>query len=396
VLQALLSGLAIGAIYGLVGMGFAMAFYVTRVINFAEGQLLMVAVMVTASLARSGLPSGVAIVIGIAAAGVMGAVTYFIAVKPVLAFDRFSFAWLVSTLGVALILENLAALIWGSTSRSFPVLLNGRTVHIGGAVLTLQELLTIIAALVLAVAFELFRRRTLYGKLGMAIAYDPEMASAVGANTTLIAACTFALAGVFAGVAGVLIGPITYSNPYLGEQGDANLARIANSPFQTFQNARFSFQYPSSATAQPLAGAANGSIDLEGPYLAGPPFSGAAYGIVIRDFGVQSDRPLDEWGYDTLQQEIAIKKAEVEAEGGPSSIYQPLSATFFRVGANDVFQIDYFAGDSTLRDFYVQHTGGGSIIGVSTRVYPVQNNQGAPLAESAVTLLLQSLKVTGE
>jgi branched-chain amino acid transport system permease protein len=217
VLQALLSGLAIGAIYGLVGMGFAMAFYVTRVINFAEGQLLMVAVMVTASLARSGLPSAVAILIGIAAAGAMGALTYFVAVKPVLAFDRFSFAWLVSTLGVALILENLAALIWGSTSRSFPVLLNGHTVHIGGAVLTFQELVTIIAALALAVAFELFRRRTLYGKLGMAIAYDPEMASAVGANTTLIAACTFALAGVFAGVAGVLIGPITYSNPYLGD-----------------------------------------------------------------------------------------------------------------------------------------------------------------------------------
>jgi branched-chain amino acid transport system permease protein len=177
----------------------------------------MVAVMVTASLARSGLPSAVAIVIGIAAAGVMGAATYFIAVKPVLAFNRFSFAWLVSTLGVALILENLAALIWGSTSRSFPTLLNGHTVHVGNAVLTLQELAAIVVALVLAVAFEVFRRRTLYGKLGMAIAHDPEMASAVGANTTLIAACTFALAGVFAGVAGVLIGPITYSNPYLGD-----------------------------------------------------------------------------------------------------------------------------------------------------------------------------------
>lgn len=216
-LQALLSGLAIGAIYGLVGMGFSIVFYVTRVINFAEGQLLMVAVMVTAWLARSGLGTGPAIVLGILAAGAIGAATYFIAVRPVLAFNRFSFAWLVSTLGVALILENLAALIWGPTSRSFPLLLNGHTVRIGNAVLTLQEAVTIVIALVMAVGFELFRRRTLYGKLGMAIAYDPEMASAIGANTKVIAAATFALAGMFAGVAGVLIGPITYSNPYLGD-----------------------------------------------------------------------------------------------------------------------------------------------------------------------------------
>jgi branched-chain amino acid transport system permease protein len=217
VLQALLSGLAIGAIYGLVGMGFSIAFYVTRVINFAQGQLLMVAVMITAAVARTGAWSGFAIVAGIVAAGVAGAAIYFVAVRPVLAFDRFSFAWLVSTLGVALILENLAALIWGPTSRSFPLLLNGHTLRIGGAVLTLQEVLAIVVALAMAVGFEVFRRRTLYGKLGMAIAHDPEMASAIGANTTLIAAATFALAGVFAGVAGVLIGPITYSNPYLGD-----------------------------------------------------------------------------------------------------------------------------------------------------------------------------------
>ena len=154
-LQALLSGLAIGAIYGLVGMGFSIVFYVTRVINFAEGQLLMVAVMVTAWLARSGLGTGPAIVLGILAAGAIGTATYFIAVRPVLAFNRFSFAWLVSTLGVALILENLAALIWGPTSRSFPLLLNGHTVRIGNAVLTLQEALTIVIALVMAVGFEL-------------------------------------------------------------------------------------------------------------------------------------------------------------------------------------------------------------------------------------------------
>jgi branched-chain amino acid transport system permease protein len=69
----------------------------------------------------------------------------------------------------------------------------------------------------MAAAFEIVRRRTLLGKLGVAIAEDPEMASAMGANTTAFAVGAFALAGVFAGVAGILVGPLTYANPYLGD-----------------------------------------------------------------------------------------------------------------------------------------------------------------------------------
>jgi branched-chain amino acid transport system permease protein len=217
VLQIILSGLAIGAIYGLVGMGFAIAFYVTRVINFAQGQLLMVGVMVAAAIARTGASPGLAVAGGIAAAGLAGVATYLVAVRPVLAFDRFSFAWLVSTLGVALILENLAAKIWGPTTRSFPTLLNGSSVHIGGATLSWQQVLAIGVALALAVAFELYRRGTLFGRVGMAIAYDPEMASALGANTTVVAVVAFAVAGMFAGIGGVLIGPIDFANPYLGD-----------------------------------------------------------------------------------------------------------------------------------------------------------------------------------
>ena len=216
-LQVLVSGLAIGAIYGLVGMGYAIVFYVTRVINFAEGQLLMVAVMVAAAIARSGVSPVIAVLGGIGAAVVAGVATYLLAVRPVLAFDRFSFAWLVSTLGVALILENIAAIIWGPTSRPFPTLLAGTSVHIGSATLTLQEVVTIAVAVGLAIVFEVVRTRTLFGKVGMAIAFDPEMASAVGANATLVAIVAFALGGLLAGVGGVMIGPITYANPYLGD-----------------------------------------------------------------------------------------------------------------------------------------------------------------------------------
>lgn len=216
-LQVLGSGLAIGAVYGLVAMGFAIAFSVTRVINFAQGQLLMAAVMVTAALSTAGLPSWVAVVGGLLTATVGGVLIYFLAVAPILASDRFSFAWLVSTLGVAIVLSTGAAIIWGPTSRAFPALLNGVNVHIGSAGLTVQQVLAIAVALLAVAVFEVVRRRTLLGKLGVAISDDPEMARAVGADTRLAAAVAFGAAGLLAGVAGVLIGPITFANPYLGD-----------------------------------------------------------------------------------------------------------------------------------------------------------------------------------
>jgi len=216
-MQILLTGLASGAIYGLVAMGFAVAFYVTSVINFAQGQLLMAAIMVAAGVSAAGLPTGLGIVAGLAVSTLLGGLIYVLAVRPVLAFDRFSFAWLVSTLGVATILEAGAALIWGPTSRSFPVMLNDQPVRLLGAIISLQQLLAIVIAVAVVVAVELFRRRTLFGKLGMAIAADPEMASAIGANTQIAAIAAFALAGLLAGIGGILVGPITYANPYLGE-----------------------------------------------------------------------------------------------------------------------------------------------------------------------------------
>lgn len=216
-LQVLLSGLAIGAVYGLMAMAFAIVFYVTRVINFATGQLLMVSIMITAALSRAGVPDILAIVVGVAASTVAGILIYLLAVRPVLRFNRLSFAWLVSTLGVAIVLQSLAAIIWGPTSRGFPPLLNRINLDIGGAGISVQELLTIIVAGVVLVGFESVRRRTLFGKLGQAISSDPEMASAIGARVEWYAIAAFAMGGLLAGVAGVLIGPITFSNPYLGD-----------------------------------------------------------------------------------------------------------------------------------------------------------------------------------
>lgn len=216
-LQVLLSGLTVGTIYGLVAMAFAVVFYVTKVINFATGQLLMVSILLTAGLVKSGMPEWLAITIALIAATALGVIIYFIAVRPVLKFDRFSFAWLVSTLGIAIVIQATFAIIYGPASQPFPRGLHQYPVHVLGATITLQEILTLVLGALAVVTWELVRRRTLLGKLGMAISTDPEIASTVGANVTAYAVGAFAVGGFLAGLAGILVGPITYGNPYLGD-----------------------------------------------------------------------------------------------------------------------------------------------------------------------------------
>jgi branched-chain amino acid transport system permease protein len=90
-------------------------------------------------------------------------------------------------------------------------------VRFAGVTITLQELVTLLVGLVAIVGWELLRRKTLLGKLGMAISTDPEIASTMGANVTAFAVGAFAIGGFLAGLAGILVGPITYGNPYLGD-----------------------------------------------------------------------------------------------------------------------------------------------------------------------------------
>jgi branched-chain amino acid transport system permease protein len=217
VLQFILSGVAIGSIYGLIGMALAITFYVTRIINFAQGQMMMVTVMVTAELSSAGWPIWAAAGAGLACSCILGVISYLIAVRPILAFNRFSFGWLVSTLGFAVIVENAAAYIWGPTSQAFPPMLHDISLRVFNAVLTGQQLLAIVTAAVFVVGFEFTRRYTLLGKVGMATAADPEMAAAISVNTTAVAIVAFAASAFVAGVAGILVGPTTFANPYLGD-----------------------------------------------------------------------------------------------------------------------------------------------------------------------------------
>ncbi|HUZ40614.1 MAG TPA: branched-chain amino acid ABC transporter permease [Acidimicrobiales bacterium] len=215
--QVILIGLSNGAIYGIVAMAYALVYYVTRVINFANGQIMMASVMVTAVLTMHQVPIPWAILAAIATSVALSLVVYFIGVGPVLRFSRFSFAWLVSTLGLGIIIESLAAVIWGVGSLPFPALLNSKDAIIFGARMPWQGVLAVVVSLFLIAAFELLRRKTLFGKMGTAISTDPEIASSVGGNVLAYTILVFALAGLLLGVAGILVGPNSFADAYLGE-----------------------------------------------------------------------------------------------------------------------------------------------------------------------------------
>jgi branched-chain amino acid transport system permease protein len=214
-LQIVFTGLATGAIYGLLAMGYAIGYSVSGVINFSHGQLLMVGAMVT-SVVYASSSLVVALAAGLLASSVVGILVYGIAILPVVGPRGGGFSWLVSTLGAAVVLQAVAAMIWGTPSRSFPALLNGTRYILGGASITLQAILAIACAVAAAIAVELFRRRSLLGRAGMAVALDAEAASAVGINPRKVHLIAFALAGLLAGVAGILVGPISFANAYMG------------------------------------------------------------------------------------------------------------------------------------------------------------------------------------
>ena len=148
-MQTLISGLSDGAIYGLIAMGMSITFYVTRVINFAHGQLLMVAVMVIAEGTLAHWALGLSILLAFVAAAGIAVLTYLIAVRPVIRRNRFNIIWVASTLGVSIILENGAAYFFGSDTVPFPVLLQNDTFTVGGLTISWQQVLAFFLALAL-------------------------------------------------------------------------------------------------------------------------------------------------------------------------------------------------------------------------------------------------------
>lgn len=191
------SGLAVGAVYALIGVTYNTMFSASRVMSFTAGQLGMIGgVFGSLFILRLGLPPLLGFVLTLACGALVGVVTEVVAVRPVLKSLE-QHLYVLSTLALALMIQHLVAIEWSTEPQPFPKLFG-----IGSGVLDEKFWLPVVACAVTIGGLELLYRRTLVGRAFLAIAEDNFAARALGLPERNLRIASYALAGAVGGIAG--------------------------------------------------------------------------------------------------------------------------------------------------------------------------------------------------
>ena len=213
--QLVVTGLALGSMYGLVALGYHITWATSRTMNFSQGHAVMAgAVVAYTAFVALGWPFPLVLVITLAALASYGALVERIAVRPF--FLRASPAWLLATIAVGIIAENVAQLTFGKDARAFPSPLMQKPIFVGSAGFYPQELLVPVVGLLLMGVVQLLYHRTSYGRQLKAVAWNPEVAGLMGVNIPRAVMASYALSAILAGVAGVLLAPLLNVAPQMG------------------------------------------------------------------------------------------------------------------------------------------------------------------------------------
>ncbi|GAB6054078.1 branched-chain amino acid ABC transporter permease [Magnetospira thiophila] len=213
-LQFLFSGITLGATYALVGLGFSIIFNASNVINFAQGEFVMIGGMGTVYFIGLGLPLPVAMLAAILLAGMAGLFLEKFAIQP--AKGASVVTLIIITIGASIALRGLAQVVWGKEYHALPAFSGDAPIHVLGATLLPQSLWVLgVSALVVLGLFQFFNR-TLLGKAILAASHNRDAAQLVGINVTLVLFISFGLSGALGAVAGILVAPITLTNFEVG------------------------------------------------------------------------------------------------------------------------------------------------------------------------------------
>ncbi|MCM8747999.1 branched-chain amino acid ABC transporter permease [Thermomicrobiaceae bacterium CFH 74404] len=204
----LVSGLAIGGVYGLVALGFALIFGVLRVAQFAHGEVYMlVAFLVLTALPALPLGGfsqfGLVLVLALFLGAAIGLAVERVVFRPLMAAPHI--AAIISAIGLSIALQYLAAFLWGAELHPFVLNWAPGNLTLGPATIPAFKVVIFVTALALLAGLQLVLRRTQLGRAIRATASDPETARLMGINTIRIIAAAFAVGSAFAGAAGVLV-----------------------------------------------------------------------------------------------------------------------------------------------------------------------------------------------
>ncbi len=228
-LQQLINGLTIGMIYALIALGYTMVYGIIKLINFAHGEIFMVGgfigytILVAAGVAAgsTSLPLPLLLllplIVAMVGCGALGVGIERLAYKPLRRAPRL--AALITALGMSLVLQNIAMLIYGAGPRPLPQLVPEREIHLGGAVLTPLQLIIIALALALMGALHWFIKKTRTGMSLRAVSQDRKGASLMGINVDRTISLCFLIGSCLGGAGGFIYGiyyaQISFSDGYL-------------------------------------------------------------------------------------------------------------------------------------------------------------------------------------
>ncbi len=205
--QLTLTGLTNGTIFALVALGFVLIYKASDVINFAQGDFLLVGAYITFGLvAEVGLPWSVGVLLTMVIAVLLGLVVERLVLRPLIGEPIISV--IMVTIGLSSLLRAIVSTIWGTTGRPFPPFIPSETIRIAGAVVPADRLVAIGLAAILLVVFSLFFRYSREGIAMRATADDQQAALSVGISVKKIFALAWSIAAVTAALAGVLVANI--------------------------------------------------------------------------------------------------------------------------------------------------------------------------------------------
>jgi branched-chain amino acid transport system permease protein len=214
-LQLVVTGITNGAVYALIALGFVAVFAVTRVINFAQGEFVMLGALIMVTLTGSlAWPMPLGFVATAAIVGLIGAALYRLALHP--ARRSTVVTLIIITIGAAIAMRGLALLTWGTFPYSLPAFTPGAPLRLGGAAVRLQSLWVLGILAGVLILLYLFFNATLLGRGLRACAINPRAAEWMGVNVDRMRLLSFTLAGVLGAVAGIVVAPISLATYDMG------------------------------------------------------------------------------------------------------------------------------------------------------------------------------------
>jgi len=213
--QYIFSGLSNGSIYALIGFGFAIIYNSTGIINFAQGEFVMLGAMLTVFFLNTfALPLVPAIILAIIISTIVGICFERLAIRPLK--DAKPLSLIIITIGASIFIRGTAMLIWGKDTHALPAFSSNDPLYIAGATILPQHLWIFGVTVLIIIGSRIFFNYSIAGKAMRACSYNPRAAGLVGINVKSMVLLSFALSSAIGSMAGIIIAPLTMASYDVG------------------------------------------------------------------------------------------------------------------------------------------------------------------------------------